>query len=219
MAFLFASPLMNPALFGYTYGVLGIEMAMARTVTALSIGLVAGLGTHVLQARGMLAAELLPPHAIPAVAGGSGAALAVRVPGLASRFAGDLAFVGRWFTLGVFVAALTATFLSPELIRALLGPGSLWSVPAAVMLGVPLYACGGGAIPVVETMIRLGMTPGAALAFFIAGPATKFHTVGPLAAVFSRPVLACYLVVMIAAALAWGYLYPFADSLVPRIRP
>ena len=66
---------------------------MARTVTALSIGLVAGLGTHVLQARGMLAAELLPPHAIPAVAGGSGAALAVRVPGLASRFAGDLAFV------------------------------------------------------------------------------------------------------------------------------
>ncbi len=58
-------------------------MAMARTVTALSIGLVAGLGTHVLQARGMLAAELLPRHAIPAVAGGSGAALAVRVPGLA----------------------------------------------------------------------------------------------------------------------------------------
>ena len=87
------------------------------------------------------------------------------------------------------------------------------------MLGVPLYACGGGAIPVVETMIRLGMTPGAALAFFIAGSATKFHTVGPLAAVFSRRVLACYLVVMIAAALAWGYLYPFADSLVPRIRP
>ena len=40
-----------------------------------------------------------------------------------------------------------------------------------------------------------------------------------LAAVFSSRVLACYLVVMIAAALAWEYLYPFADSLVPRIRP
>jgi uncharacterized membrane protein YraQ (UPF0718 family) len=68
-------------------------------------------------------------------------------------------------------------------------------------------------------MIRLGMTPGAALAFFIAGPATKFHTVGALAAVFGRRLLACYLVVMIAGALAWGYLYPFAAPLASGIRP
>lgn len=219
MAFLFASPLMNPALFAYTYGILGLEMAMVRTAAGLSIGLAAGLGTHLLLARGMLAADLGPRAPIPVVAGGSGAAAAVRVQGLAGRFARDLAFVARWFTLGVFIAALTATFLSPELIRALLGPGSRWSVPVAVTLGVPLYACGGGAIPVVDSMIGLGMTPGAALAFFIAGPATKFHTVGALAAVFGRRLLASYLVVMIAGALAWGYLYPFAAPLASGIRP
>ena len=60
MAFLFASPLMNPALFAYTYAVLGLEMAMVRTAAGLSIGLAAGLGTHLLLARGMLAADLLP---------------------------------------------------------------------------------------------------------------------------------------------------------------
>ena len=38
MAFLFASPLMNPALFAYTYAVLGLEMAMVRTAAGLSSG-------------------------------------------------------------------------------------------------------------------------------------------------------------------------------------
>ena len=224
MAFLFASPLMNPALFAYTYGALGLEMATARTVTALSIGLAAGLGTHLLQARGTLAVDLLPRDLLPgerfpAVAGGSGVTPAHVAPGLGRRFLGDLAFITRWFTLGVLLAAVSATFLSPELVGSLLGSGNRWAVPAGVVLGVPLYACGGGAIPIVETMIRLGMTPGAALAFFIAGPATKFHTVGTLAAVFGRRVLLWYLVVMVAGALIWGYLYPFSDVIHGRFPP
>lgn len=216
MAFLFSSPLMNPALFIYTYGALGLEMAVARTVTALSTGLVAGFGTHLLQARGLLARELdVVADPLPAVAGGSGATQAAS-PGLARRFARDLAFISRWFALGILVAAVTATFLSPELIRSVLGPGSRWSIPAAIALGVPLYACGGAALPVVETMLRMGMTPGAALAFFIAGPATKVHTVGTLGAVFGRRVLTWYLLVMLLSALLWGYLYPFSDALASR---
>ena len=208
MAFLFASPLMNPALYIYTMGALGLEMAVARTVTALAIGLAAGFGTAALQARGWLAGLGTAPHA---VAGGSGAG--APAPGLGRRFARDLSFICRWFALGIFLAALVSTFLSPEMIRAVLGAGNRWSVPAAVALGVPLYACGGAAIPIVETMVRMGMSPGAALAFFIAGPATKLHTVGTLGAVFGRRVLVWYLVVMLAGALLCGFLYPFDEPL------
>jgi uncharacterized membrane protein YraQ (UPF0718 family) len=218
MAFLFASPLMNPALFAYTYGALGLEMATARTVTALSIGLAAGLGTHLLQARGTLAVDLLPQERFQAVAGASDA-IPAPAPSLRRRFLIDLVFITRWFTLGVLIAAVSETFLSAELVGSLLGSGSSWSVPAGVVLGIPLYACGGGAIPIVETMIRLGMTPGAALAFFIAGPATKFHTIGTLGAVFGRRVLIWYLVVMIAGALSWGYFYPFSDVIQGRFSP
>tara|TARA_B100000809_G_scaffold241685_1_gene265079 strand:- start:47 stop:1063 length:1017 start_codon:yes stop_codon:yes gene_type:complete len=213
MAFLFASPLMNPALFAYTYGALGLEMATARSLTALSIGLGAGLGTHLLQLWGLLVTDMNSKRGLTAVAGGSGVVATVQQRSLARRFVQDLGFISRWFALGLFIAALTATFLSPDLIRSILGSGSRWSVPAAVLMGVPLYACGGGAIPIVETMIRLGMTQGAALAFFIAGPATKFHTLGALGAVFGRRVLAWYLLVMIVAALGWGYLYPFTEVL------
>ncbi len=219
LAFLFASPLMNPALFAYTYGALGLEMAVARTVTAFSIGLAAGFGTHLLQARGTFAIHLLPDEPMPAVAGGSGAPSGRAVAGLGRRFLRDLGFISRWFTLGVLLAAVSATFLSPDLVGSALGSGSRWAVPAGVLLGIPLYACGGGAIPIVETMIRLGMTPGAALAFFIAGPATKFHTIGTLGAVFGRRVLVWYLIVMITGALAWGYLYPFTGVLQGKFSP
>ena len=218
MAFLFASPLMNPALFTYTYGALGPDMAVARTLTALSIGLVAGFGTQLLQQHGQLADRILPrPDAYPAVSGGSGVALpASGWTDLGRRFLKDLAFISKWFSIGILIASLSAALLSPEFVRAVLGAGSAWSVPAAVMLGVPLYACGGGTIPIVEIMIQMGMTPGAALAFFIAGPATKFHTLGTLGAVFGRRLLLWYLAVMIVGALLWGTFYPFPDDMALR---
>jgi len=153
---------------------------------------------------------------LPAVAGGSAQplSLVIELRVLARRLGADLAFIGKFFALGILIAALTKTFLSAELVFALLGPGSRWAVPVAVGLGVPLYACGGGTIPIVQTMMQMGMTPGAALAFFIAGPATKFPTLAVLGAVFGRRVLIFYLAVALAGALFWGYVYPFSSDSV-----
>ncbi len=58
----------------------------------------------------------------------------------------------------------------------------------------------------------MGMTSGAALAFFIAGPATKISTLTMLAAVFERRLVLLYLLVMLGGALAWGYGYPFSSA-------
>ena len=127
---------------------------------------------------------------------------------MARRFKEDLLFIAKFFVLGLFIAALVQTFLTREMVLIAVGPGSKWAVPAAVAMGVPLYACGGGTIPIVETM----MTAGAALAFFTAGPATKFSTLAVLTGVFGRRLLAFYLVVMIGGALVWGYGYPFSTQ-------
>jgi len=219
MAFLISSPLMNPALFVYTYGVIGLEMAVARVVTALCMGLLAGFGAHVAQARGVLDFHLAsePKQTHPAVAGGPGPSSpgedAFRALKSAIRdYPGELAFIGRFFALGILVASLAAVLLSADLIVSVVGPGSPWAVPTAVALGVPLYACGGGAIPVVDTMLAMGMTPGAALAFFTAGPATKFSTLTVFAAVFGRRLLGWYLALMLGGAILFGYLFPFQDS-------
>ncbi len=210
LAFLVASPLMNPSLFVYTAGALGWEMALARVLTAFSLGAVAGLGTQLALRRGLLdfSGVAIDPAPAPVLAPGG----ELRV--LAQRLGKDLVFIGKYFALGIFIAALTKTFLSADLVRDWLGPGSRWGVPLAVGMGIPLYACGGGTIPIVQMMMNLGMSPGAALAFFIAGPATKFPTLAVLGAVFGRRLLGYYLVVVLAGALFWGYVYPFGGEAV-----
>ena len=54
IAFMAASPLMNPALFMYTAGIIGLEMAMARLLTALAVGVSAGYAAHYAIGRGLL---------------------------------------------------------------------------------------------------------------------------------------------------------------------
>ena len=214
VAFLVASPLMNPSLFAYTAGVIGTEMALARLLTAGSMGLIAGVATRLalryqLFDFAYLAAEKIPGGVYQASASSAESPRWTEVGTLLRHFWSDLAFIARFFALGIFIAALVKTLLTEELILSVMGPASAWAVPLAVVLGVPLYACGGGSIPIVEIMMRMGMTSGAALAFFIAGPATKFSTLAVLGAVFGRRILTFYLVVMLSGALLWGYAYPF----------
>jgi uncharacterized membrane protein YraQ (UPF0718 family) len=216
MAFLVASPLMNPALFVYTAGVIGMEMALARALAALSLGIGAGYAALWALGRGLMdfsgPAEKAVEPLYPAVAGGVDPSPAQEVRLLLRRLGEELAFIGKFFALGIFIAALARVLLSEELVRSAVGVGSGWAVPVAVALGVPLYACGGGTLPIVETMMQMGMTPGAALAFFIAGPATKFSTLAMLGAVLGRRVLVFYLTLMLGGALLWGYAYPFAGD-------
>lgn len=223
VAFLIASPLMNPSLFVYTAGTIGLEMAVARLISAFSLGIFAGFAALLAQGRGIQVlgppvAEKMPQGHYPAVAGGTALPPIAHLRLLLERFAGDLAFVARYFALGIFIAALVEVFVSSTaLVRFV---GGRWGVPLAVLLGAPLYACGGGNLPVVERLLRLGMSPGAALAFFIAGPATRFSTLSVLGAVFGRRLLLLYLAVMLSGALLWGYLYPFHGHCpaVPKIR-
>ena len=208
VAFVVASPLMNPALFVYTAGTISMEMAVARLVTAASVGLLAGFAAQSALRRLTFAVRTAVP-AEPSMAKTDGQS---EVGILAQRFRGDLLFIAKFFGLGIFIAALVKTFLSQELVLALVGPGSVWAVPVAVALGVPLYACGGGSIPIVESMMQMGMSPGAALGFFIAGPATKFSTLTMLGAVWGRRILLFYLGLMLVGALFWGFLYPFGGE-------
>jgi uncharacterized protein len=214
VAFMMTSPLMNPALFVYTAGIIDMEMALARVLTAASVGLAAAVAVHFGTRRGCLdfARPALGhvPEGLYAAATAHALPRAARLAALARRFVEDLWFIARFFLLGIGIAALAQSLLSEEMVYAVVGPGSGWAVPLGMALGIPLYACGGGSLPVVEAMIQTGMTSGAALAFFISGPSTKFSTLTMLAAVFGRRILVFYLGLTLAAALFWGYAYPFS---------
>jgi len=78
----------------------------------------------------------------------------------------------------------------------------LLSLPVGLVarLGVPFYACGGGAVPIIAGLLAQGMSPGAALAFFLAGPATRLTALAALGTLLNRQALIAYVAYVVAGA-------------------
>jgi uncharacterized membrane protein YraQ (UPF0718 family) len=74
----------------------------------------------------------------------------------------------------------------------------------AAAIGVPLYVCGGGTIPLLQAWLMNGMTMGSAAAFMISGPATKITNLGALKIVLGAKHFVFYWLFVIAFALVSG---------------
>lgn len=215
VAFLVSSPLMNPNLFFITAGALGYEIAIARVISALVLGVVAGLATQLLISK-----KFISQHNLVAsyANGGSPIITNTQLPitkfkycPFLSRFLKELfkltKFVGKYSLLSIVLAAIVAVFVPSGFITKLLGRGQFLSILVATGAGIPLYVCGGGAIPVVKVLHNLGMSKGAILAFFIAGPATKLSILVTMKIAFKKELFIIYLIVTVIGALILGYLY------------
>jgi uncharacterized membrane protein YraQ (UPF0718 family) len=95
------------------------------------------------------------------------------------RFAKDetleiFARVWKWVIIGVGLGAALHGFVPDGWIEQYLGDGQWWSVPAAVILGIPLYSNATGVIPIMESLINNGLPIGTTLAFCMSTVAASF---------------------------------------------
>ena len=113
--------------------------------------------------------------------------------------------LGRWLLVAFALEALILAHVPQETIVGTLGGQNPLAVPLAALVGLPLYMTEAAALPIVSGLLKSGMSPGAALAFLIAGPAT---TVPAMVAVWSlvRPrVFGLYVGVALIGAIALGF--------------
>jgi len=82
--------------------------------------------------------------------------------------------IWKWILVGVGAGALLHGFVPQEWIATHLGDGSWWSVPSAVILGIPLYSNASGMIPVVESLLAKGLPAGTALALMMSTVGASF---------------------------------------------
>lgn len=85
---------------------------------------------------------------------------------------------GLWFLLGVILSAVFQRYVPADVISGLFGENEGFGVLMAATIGVPLYACGGGTIPLLIQWLADGMSVGSAAAFMITGPSTKITNLG-----------------------------------------
>ena len=128
-----------------------------------------------------------------------------------SRFKTGMAFafgeliddIGRWLMIGIFLAAVITVFITPEFIEAYLGEG-FFSMVIMLALATPLYVCATSSTPIAAALALKGLSPGAALVFLLAGPATNIATITVVSKVLGKKATAIYLLSIIFCSLALG---------------
>ena len=91
-----------------------------------------------------------------------------------------------------------------DALTAAFGGNRAWGVLMAATVGVPLYACGGGTIPLLRQWMAQGMSLGSVAAFMITGPATKITNLGALKIVLGVKRFVAYLLFTILFAFLTG---------------
>lgn len=113
---------------------------------------------------------------------------------------GDIA---GWFFIGLFVAALITALVPDDLMANLLG-GGLGSMLVMLLVGIPLYICATASTPVAAALILKGVSPGAALVFLLAGPATNIASLFVLHGILGKRGTLVYLGALSLCAVSFG---------------
>ena len=217
MASWLASPLMDPAMFVLTTGVLGSQFALAKTAAAIGVGLMGGYGVLALQGYGFFANPLRA-----GIGDGGCAGATVRAPGdTVWRFwqegarrrvfrdgaVANVFFLGKWLALAFLLESLMLAYVPAEAVAGALGGGGWLTVVVASLVGVPAYLNGYAALPLVAGLIDQGMAPGAGMAFLIAGGVSSIPAAIAVFVLARLPVFLAYLGFALLGSVLAGLTY------------
>lgn len=218
MAFWLASPITDPAMLTVTAGLLGLPFAVGKTVIAFGIGLLGGLATLMVTARGGFATAVRTDGAAVGAASCCGP-LEVMWPfwrdgerrrQFLSEARATAWLMLKWLSIAFALEGLLRAHLQAELILDYVGGDTPWAIPLAVTVGAPIYLDGYASLPLVRGLMELGMAPGAAMAFLVAGGITSLYASVAVWALVSRPVFLWYLALAIIGSALGGWAYGLA---------
>jgi uncharacterized protein len=125
---------------------------------------------------------------------------------LAKNIGRNIKATGFYFLIGILLTVVFQRYIPTEGFANLFGNQRGFGVLLAATLGVPLYMCGGGTIPLLMEWLQSGLSMGAAAAFMITGPATKFTNLGAVKIVLGSKKFILYLCFSSLYALLLGLL-------------
>jgi len=196
-AFMMASILLNPQLIVYS-AALGVTALSVRIVTCFLCGCAAGLlifafyrNKDFFNFEGFEEGASRDTH-----------------PNLFIRyllnFWRNVKATGLYFLFGILLSALFQRYVPQDVMVNLFGGNEAWGVLMAATIGVPMYACGGGTIPLLQQWLWDGMSMGSAAAFMITGPATKITNLGALKIAMGWKRFALYIVFVMLFSFVTG---------------
>jgi hypothetical protein len=120
--------------------------------------------------------------------------------------------VWLYVVLGIAVGAGIHGYVPESALVAIMGKNAWWSVPAAVLLGVPLYSNAAGIMPVVSALMEKGASLGTTLAFMMAVVGLSLPEMIILRRVLKPQLIAIFIGILTIAIIVTGYLFNLVMS-------
>jgi uncharacterized membrane protein YraQ (UPF0718 family) len=123
-------------------------------------------------------------------------------------------FLSKWLTLAFFLESLMLAYVSPGWIGSLVGGESVFAIPLAAIVGIPSYLNGYAAIPLVASLLDMGMSPGAAMTFITSGAVSSIPAALAVYALVRKPVFALYLALGLVGSMLAGFAYHLSIGII-----
>ncbi|HOK58506.1 MAG TPA: permease [Methanothrix sp.] len=200
MAFLFSSPLLNPVILSLFLVLLGWRVALLYLIVTFVVAVSAGLVLDALGFESQVKAVAFVRDDQPAQDAGS------RIRRSAD-FALDLfRQLMPYLLFGAGIGAFIYGFVPSDLVVQIAGRDNPLAIPAAALIGIPLYIRAETILPIGLALIGKGMSVGAVLALVIGGAGASIPELSLLSAMFEKRLLAAFVLTIFTTAVAAGYL-------------
>jgi len=208
-AFMISTPETGVDSMAVTYALIDPIMTVVRPIAASITALVAGVLVNAFPEKD----EPLPMAAVTDSCGAgsccsSGSCSGEPGRGVMDKFlyGMDFAFgemiadIGRWLLIGVVVAGIISAAIPPEFLADYVGTGLL-SYLVMLAVALPLYVCATASTPIAASLLLKGLSPGAALVFLLAGPATNGATITVMLKTMGKRAAGMYVLAIILCSL------------------
>ena len=216
MAFWLSSPLIDPPALLITASALSWDYAIAKTLSALAIGLIGGFGIYFLSKFGMFSHPLKQQNK-----NSCGSCCGTtdpfnqdlelkfwnkteRINIFKEEFTSNGLFLLKWLSLAYLIEALMVQYLSAQVIGNFLSGDGFSSIIIGAFAGVPAYLNSYAAPAIVSGLIEQGLSSGGAMAFLVGGAISSIPAMTAVWSLVNRSTFIAYLVFGFGGAILCG---------------
>jgi uncharacterized membrane protein YraQ (UPF0718 family) len=206
-SFLIAAPMINEVALTLLFALFGWKIALLYMGLGLSVAIVAGWVIGRLKMEGDLEDWVRDMPRVQASAGDGSVSLADRIEGGFDSVRSIVGKVWPYILGGIAIGAAIHGYVPQDFMASFMGKEAWWSVPLAVLVGIPMYTNAAGVIPIVQALLAKGAALGTVLAFMMSVIALSLPEMIILRKVLKLKLIATFIGVVGAGILLVGYVF------------
>jgi uncharacterized membrane protein YraQ (UPF0718 family) len=206
-SFLISAPMVNEVAMALLFSLFGWQIALLYMGLGLTVAIVAGWVIGRLKMEAWLEDWVRDMPRVLATAGKDGLSLAERIEGGLASVREIVGNVWPYILAGIAIGAAIHGWVPQDFMASFMGKDVWWSVPLAVLIGVPMYSNAAGIIPIVQALLAKGAALGTVLAFMMSVIALSLPEMVILRKVLKMRLIATFAGVVATGILIVGYVF------------